>query len=138
MGSIALQARVAESGLDAAAKTARAEPGWKLPLKQANDSAMAAGVFSAPCIVVDGEPFWGNDRKTLIKSVLARGRFWPCQRWPWARRRASATCSDVLLTCASQRHIVASCKAQAQTGAGYEGEGAGGWADGSCCGKSKG
>ncbi len=31
-------------------------------LRAANDEAVAAGAFGVPTIVVDGEPFWGDDR----------------------------------------------------------------------------
>lgn len=72
----ALAALAAESGLDsAAAQAAWADPHWKARLKQVNDGAIAAGVFGAPTIVVDGEPFWGNDRKAQVERVLASGPF---------------------------------------------------------------
>jgi 2-hydroxychromene-2-carboxylate isomerase len=32
-------------------------------------------VFGAPFFVVDGEPFWGNDRKPQIERWLASGPF---------------------------------------------------------------
>lgn len=65
---------VAEAGLDAdAAEAAWNDPVWKLRLKQENEQAIAAGVFGAPFFSVDGEPFWGNDRKPQIEHWLARG-----------------------------------------------------------------
>ena len=48
---------------------------WKLRLKSANDAAIAAGVFGAPFFVVDGEPFWGNDRRPQIERWLDKGPF---------------------------------------------------------------
>lgn len=73
---LALKALAADSGLDAdAAEAAWNDPVWKDRLKRANDQAIAAGVFGAPFFVVDGEPFWGNDRKPQIERVLATGRF---------------------------------------------------------------
>ncbi len=64
----ALKALCQASGLDAAAaEAAWNEPAWKLRLKQANDDAITAGIFGAPWFVVDGEPFWGNDRKAQIE-----------------------------------------------------------------------
>ncbi len=48
---------------------------WKARLKQANDEAIAAGVFGAPFFKIDGEPFWGNDRKPQIERWLAQGAF---------------------------------------------------------------
>ncbi len=65
-----------EFGLDAAeAEAIWNDPAWKLRLKQANDAAIAAGVFGAPFFVVDGEPFWGNDRRAQIERWLERGPF---------------------------------------------------------------
>lgn len=68
----ALKALVAEQGLDAAAAEAVwNDSHWKQRLKRANEEAIAAGVFGAPFFVVDGEPFWGNDRKPHIERWLA-------------------------------------------------------------------
>lgn len=52
-----------------------ADATWKARLKQANDEAIAAGVFGAPFFKVDGEPFWGNDRRPQIERWLAQGPF---------------------------------------------------------------
>jgi len=72
----ALKALAAESGLDAdAAEAAWNNPVWKDRLKLANEQAIAAGVFGAPFFLVDGEPFWGNDRKPQIERVLVSGGF---------------------------------------------------------------
>jgi 2-hydroxychromene-2-carboxylate isomerase len=71
-----LKALAAEFGLDAAAAEAVwNDPEWKARLKAANDAAIAAGVFGAPFFVVDGEPFWGNDRRAQIERWLASGPF---------------------------------------------------------------
>jgi 2-hydroxychromene-2-carboxylate isomerase len=48
---------------------------WKARLKEVNDAAIAAGVFGVPFFVVDGEPFWGNDRRAQIERWLERGPF---------------------------------------------------------------
>ena len=73
---VALKALAAESGLDAeGAEAAWNDPAWKDRLKRANEQAVAAGVFGAPYFVVDGEPFWGNDRKAQIERLLAAGPF---------------------------------------------------------------
>jgi len=70
----ALKALCAEAGLDAdAAEAAWNDSQWKLALKQANEQAIAAGVFGAPFVVVDGEPFWGNDRQAQIEAWLTAG-----------------------------------------------------------------
>jgi 2-hydroxychromene-2-carboxylate isomerase len=72
----ALKTLAAEAGLDAdAAEAAWNDPACKLRLKAANEAAIAAGVFGAPFFVVDGEPFWGNDRKPQIERFLAQGRY---------------------------------------------------------------
>jgi 2-hydroxychromene-2-carboxylate isomerase len=44
-------------------------------LKRENEAAIAAGVFGAPWIVVDGEPFWGADRLPQIEKWLETGGF---------------------------------------------------------------
>lgn len=73
---VALKALAAEAGLDAvAAEQAWINPIWKERLKRANDEAIAAGVFGAPHFVIDGEPFWGNDRKPQIEQWLVSGPF---------------------------------------------------------------
>ena len=72
----ALKALADEHGLDAgAAEAAWNDPAWKLRLKGENDAAIAAGVFGAPFFKVDGEPFWGNDRRAQIERWLASGPF---------------------------------------------------------------
>lgn len=72
----ALKRLAAESGLGAdEAERVWSDPAWKDRLKRANEAAVAAGVFGAPFFVVDGEPFWGNDRKAQIERWLAQGPF---------------------------------------------------------------
>jgi len=67
-----LRGVLAASGIDApAAEAAYTDPAWKLRLKRENDAAIAAGIFGAPFFVVDGEPFWGNDRRAQIEAWLA-------------------------------------------------------------------
>jgi 2-hydroxychromene-2-carboxylate isomerase len=74
--ALALKALAAESGLDAdAAEAAWNDPQWKARLKSVCDTAVAAGIFGAPFFRVDGEPFWGNDRKPQIERWLADGPF---------------------------------------------------------------
>ena len=71
-----LRALAEQSGLDgAAAAAAWADPQWKERLRSANEAAIAAGVFGAPFFIVDGEPFWGNDRQPQIERWLERGPF---------------------------------------------------------------
>lgn len=54
---------------------ATAQPQIKERLKAAVDESLARGVFGAPFIFVDGEPFWGNDRLPQIERWLASGPF---------------------------------------------------------------
>lgn len=71
-----LRALAAENGIAAdVAEAVWNDPRWKARLKRANDEAIAGGVFGAPWFVVDGEPFWGNDRKPQIERWLASGPF---------------------------------------------------------------
>lgn len=71
-----LQALAAEHGVDPAqAEAVWNGAEWKARLKRENDEAIAAGVFGAPFFVVDGEPFWGNDRRPQIERWLASGPF---------------------------------------------------------------
>ncbi len=65
-----------EVGLDAAAARAAVDDtAIKDALKREVESAIAAGVFGSPFIVVDGEPFWGADRFDQIERWLATGGF---------------------------------------------------------------
>ncbi len=73
---LALRALAEQSEIDpAAAEAAWNDPRWKDRLRQANEEAIGAGVFGAPFFVVDGEQFWGNDRKPQIERFLAHGPF---------------------------------------------------------------
>jgi 2-hydroxychromene-2-carboxylate isomerase len=64
----------AKCGVDAAAaRAAIDDPVVKDALKQANDEAIARGVFGSPFIIVDGEPFWGMDRFDQVERWLATG-----------------------------------------------------------------
>ncbi len=72
----ALRDLAAAFGLDAAAAEAVwDDPQWKARLKAGNDAAITAGVFGAPFFIVDGEPFWGNDRRPQIERWLEHGPF---------------------------------------------------------------
>lgn len=71
-----LKALAADFGLDPdQAEAVWNDPVWKERLKHANEAAVAAGMFGAPFFVVDGECFWGNDRKGQIERWLAQGPF---------------------------------------------------------------
>ncbi len=56
-------------------ETALQSPEMKERLKQEVDAALALGVFGAPYVVVDGEPFFGADRLPQIEQWLASGGF---------------------------------------------------------------
>ena len=72
----ALRNLCAEFGLDPEqAEAAWNDPQRKARLKAVNDAAIAAGVFGAPYFVIDGEPFWGNDRRAQIERWLEKGPF---------------------------------------------------------------
>jgi 2-hydroxychromene-2-carboxylate isomerase len=65
-----------EIGIDPAAiQAGTQDPAIKDKLKAQVDEAIARGVFGVPYIVVDGEPFWGNDRLPQIERWLASGPF---------------------------------------------------------------
>jgi 2-hydroxychromene-2-carboxylate isomerase len=51
------------------------DPAVKERLRAETDAAMAAGMFGAPWIIVDGESFWGADRLPQIERWLETGGF---------------------------------------------------------------
>jgi 2-hydroxychromene-2-carboxylate isomerase len=71
----------AEGALERAAQTAGVDPGAiregierpeiKERLREATDGALAAGVVGVPTVLVDGEPFWGDDRLEAAAARLA-------------------------------------------------------------------
>jgi len=63
-----------ELGLDPAeAATAIGSPEVKERLRAETEAAIARGVFGSPFIIVDGEPFWGNDRLDEVREWLRTG-----------------------------------------------------------------
>ena len=56
-------------------ETALQSPEMKERLKQEVDAALTRGVFGAPYVVVDGEPFFGADRLPQIEHWLKTGGF---------------------------------------------------------------
>ena len=63
-----------ENGVDRKAlEAALADDKVKTKLKTVTDNAIKAGVFGSPFFIVDGEPFWGNDRIGQIDEWLTRG-----------------------------------------------------------------
>jgi 2-hydroxychromene-2-carboxylate isomerase len=65
-----------ESGVDPdLAASAIQQQEVKDRLRAAVDESIARGVFGAPFIFVDNEPFWGNDRLPQVERWLASGPF---------------------------------------------------------------
>jgi 2-hydroxychromene-2-carboxylate isomerase len=74
--AVSLRQLAADFGIGAdAAEAVWNDSAWKLRLKAENEAAIAAGVFGAPFFMVDGEPFWGNDRRPQIERWLEKGPF---------------------------------------------------------------
>ena len=46
---------------------------WKPGIDAIGTARAAQGVFGAPFIVVDGEPFWGQDRLPMVEAWLREG-----------------------------------------------------------------
>jgi 2-hydroxychromene-2-carboxylate isomerase len=67
---------VNQMGLDGAAAAAACnDERYKQQLKDACEEAVGKGVFGAPWVIVDEEPFWGNDRLPQLEKWLASGGF---------------------------------------------------------------
>jgi len=49
------------------------DPVLKDRLRSETETAINAGVFGAPYVIIDGEPFWGADRLWMIRRWLKRG-----------------------------------------------------------------
>jgi 2-hydroxychromene-2-carboxylate isomerase len=63
-------------GVDAKAMAAATQdPAIKDRLKAEVDEAIARGVFGAPFMFIDGEPFWGQDRLPQVERWLQLGPF---------------------------------------------------------------
>lgn len=54
-------------------RAALANQAVKDRLRQATDTAIERGVFGSPFFIVDGEPFWGNDRIDELDKWLEGG-----------------------------------------------------------------
>ena len=50
-----------------------ATPEIKGEAKAASDDALSKNVFGSPFLIVDGEPFWGWDRLSMLEEWLKRG-----------------------------------------------------------------
>ncbi|MDB5874997.1 MAG: DSBA-like thioredoxin domain protein [Ramlibacter sp.] len=69
VASIALPAGIDANQLRAGIDSDEARS-W---LRTAVDASLKAGIFGSPTVVVDGEPFWGQDRLPEVEEWLARG-----------------------------------------------------------------
>ena len=49
------------------------DPAVKAVARQHGEAVVARGVFGSPWIFVDGEPFWGSDRLTMVEQWLSTG-----------------------------------------------------------------
>lgn len=77
IGNLAtIQDIAADLGIDRdALAEAVAQADIKERLKSETDAAIAKGMFGAPYLIVDGEPFWGADRLPQLEKWLATGGF---------------------------------------------------------------
>ena len=57
----------------AAILTGMQDPAIKERLRKEVQVAMDKGVFGSPFVIVDGEPFWGNDRLNEVREWLQTG-----------------------------------------------------------------
>jgi 2-hydroxychromene-2-carboxylate isomerase len=77
IGDVAVLSEIAdELGIDRAALAhGIQDPAIKEQLRALVDHAVSRGVFGAPFMFVDGEPFWGHDRLPQVERWLASGPF---------------------------------------------------------------
>lgn len=75
IGASEVVVEIAQSlGVDGAAlESALADPAVKDRARREVEAAMGRGVFGSPFFIVDGEPFWGNDRIPMLEEWLKRG-----------------------------------------------------------------
>jgi 2-hydroxychromene-2-carboxylate isomerase len=67
----AIAAAAAPLGIDRGMLLAGiSDPEVKLIARQQGERAVARGVFGSPWIFVDGEPFWGSDRLSMVEQWL--------------------------------------------------------------------
>ena len=63
-----------EARLPATRLLERLAPAVQAQYQRGTDEAIAAGVFGAPSVVIDGEIFWGQDRLDFVQRRLLQGR----------------------------------------------------------------
>lgn len=70
-----IEALLADAGFEARETLSEAETEATAAAYERNSKeAIAAGVFGAPTYMLDGEPFWGQDRLDLLELALESGR----------------------------------------------------------------
>ena len=69
-----LAALLRECGEDEALLQIAASEATKARYARLTEEAIAMGVVGSPCYVLDGEPFWGQDRLDLLEDALESGR----------------------------------------------------------------
>lgn len=82
IGDDDIAAMAGAAGLDGDALVARIDaPETRDAHARTIAAAVAAGAFGVPTFVVEGRPFWGNDRLPLLRAFLAASRE-DRERWP--------------------------------------------------------
>lgn len=71
--TVDVAAAIGVSAPDLAA--ALSDPAVKDIPRSATRQAIARGVFGSPFFILDGEPFWGNDRLAQLERWLASGAY---------------------------------------------------------------
>jgi 2-hydroxychromene-2-carboxylate isomerase len=70
-----LAQRLADTGHDSDAVLAAAQEQSAANIHESNTAgAVAAQAIGSPCYVLDGEPFWGQDRIGLLDAAMTTGR----------------------------------------------------------------
>jgi 2-hydroxychromene-2-carboxylate isomerase len=70
-----LSGLLSAAGFDAAAILAKARTPEIAAIRAKNtEDAIAVDASGVPCFVLDGEPFWGQDRLDILDHALATGR----------------------------------------------------------------
>lgn len=65
---------IGELGLDASLlRTVAANQDYAAALRKRTEEALERGIFGSPFFIVDGEPFWGADRLSMVDSWLSTG-----------------------------------------------------------------
>ena len=66
---------ISQAGFPQSLVTLSEEQDIKAGFRRQTEEAEARGIFGAPFIIVDAEPFWGHDRLPMVEKWLERGGF---------------------------------------------------------------